>query len=64
MRREIAQGHHGGQRGEYDEHDTECLYQIADTPREWRREQPDSRAGAKHEPKLLGRQPTRAQKGR
>jgi hypothetical protein len=38
-----------------DEHVAERLDQIADAPSERRREQSHSRAGAEHEPELLGR---------
>ncbi len=56
MRREIAQGHRGGQRDADHEHDTERLGQVADAAGERRREQSHGRAGAEHEPELLGRQ--------
>ena len=53
VRREIAQGRRGGQRGADHEHDAEPLEHVAGAPGERRREQSHDRAGAKHEPELL-----------
>ena len=64
MCREIAQRHRGGERDADDEHDAERPEQVAEAASERRREQSHGRAGAKHEPQLLGRQAPRADKSR
>jgi hypothetical protein len=52
VRREIAQGHRGGQRGAGHEHEAVPLEHVAYATCEWCREQPHGRAGAQHEPEL------------
>jgi hypothetical protein len=64
MSRQIAQRDRGGKRGADGEHDAERLDQVTNAACERCREQSHGRACAKHESKLLGRQPPRAEKGR
>ena len=64
LRREIAQGHHGGQHEADHQHDAEPLYHVAEASGEWRREQAYGRAGAQHEPQLRRGHPARVDQGR
>ena len=63
LRREIAQGHPGGQHEADHQYDAESLDEVAEAPGEGRREQADGRAGAQHESQLRGGHPARVDQG-
>ena len=50
LRREIAQGHPGGQHEADHQYEAESLYEVAEAPGEGRREQADGRAGLSTSP--------------